>query len=107
MAILDNVKALLGSPEGLDDKLALIVELTTQRLCLLLGTSEVPEKLSYIVVEVAIKRFNRIGSEGYQSHSLEGMSITFGDDNDFMPFMSDIEAWHQAQKDGKATVRFL
>jgi len=98
---------MLGQCDETDDKLKAILDLTQARLLVLLGTKTVPEELSYILVEVAIKRFNRIGSEGVSSHSIEGESMTFTDD-DFAPFEDDIQAWRslqQGQKKGR--VRFL
>ena len=63
MSVIDNVKILLGR-EGQEDKqLDAIVELTQSRLKTLLGSKMVPEELEYIVTEVSVSRFNRIGSE--------------------------------------------
>lgn len=45
---------------------------------------EIPEQLAWLVVEVAIRRFNRQGSEGYSSQTVEGQSITFAEDTDFI-----------------------
>lgn len=107
MEPLQTIKLMLGQCDETDDKLKAILDLTQARLLVLLGTKTVPEELSYILVEVAIKRFNRIGSEGVSSHSIEGESMTFTDD-DFAPFEDDIQAWRslqQGQKKGR--VRFL
>ena len=69
--------------------------------------SEIPEALAYIVVEVAVARFNRIGSEGMSSHSVEGESISFSDD-DFAGYKADIEAYLDEQSGTKrGRVRFL
>lgn len=94
--MLDDLKILLGldpenEDEKLDEKLGLIIRLTKNRLSAMIGES-VPSELEYIVTEVAVVRFNRIGSEGYSSHSVEGESISFAD-NDFAPFMDDINRY--------------
>lgn len=105
----DNIKALLGiTDDSQDDKLTAIVDSVKARLLVLLGGADtVPAALAYIVDEVAIIRFNRIGSEGMSSHSVEGESITFGD-NDFGGFMGDIDAWMSEQQETKiGRVRFL
>lgn len=52
--------------------------------------------MDYIVTEVAIVRFNRIGSEGFQSHTVEGESVGFLN-SDFEPYMSDIQAYKDAK----------
>lgn len=109
--MLETIKKLLGlTGTGSDELLGAIIGLTTSRLKVLLGgTDTVPDKLSYIVTEVSIRRFNRIGSEGLQSHSVEGETMTWPDD-DFAPFDDDIQAYLDAQKDAgtnRGRVRFL
>lgn len=108
METLQTIKLMLDQlDEANDDKLKAILNLTQSRLLVLLGAQTVPEELSYILVEVAIKRFNRIGSEGVTSHSIEGESMTFTDD-DFALFEDDMQAWRSKQHDQKkGRVRFL
>lgn len=107
MTVLESVKILLGEPEGLDDKLDAVIKLTQSRLSMRLGVKEVPAELEYIAVDVAIIRFNRIGSEGVSSHSVEGESMSFND-NDFANYEEDIKSWLDKQKDiKKGKVRFL
>lgn len=105
---LQTIRLMLDQrDEANDDQLKAILKLTQARLLVLLGVQTVPEELSYILVEVAIKRFNRIGSEGVASHSIEGESMTFTDD-DFAPFEDDMQAWRSKQHDQKkGRVRFL
>lgn len=110
--MLDKILILLGldSPtQAMTDRIETIMELTEQRLAFLLGQSIIPEELSYIVVEVTIARFNRIGSEGLSSHTVQGESLTWSDD-DFKPYMDDIQEWLNAQDEVNTTrgrVRFI
>lgn len=106
--MLNDIKALLGiEGEGQDSKLRLIIAAATARLKVLLGGIEPPESLDYIIREVAIVRFNRIGSEGMTNHSVEGESITFGT-NDFAEYENDIQAYLESQKESaKGRLRFL
>lgn len=105
--MLEEIKALLGlSGEEKDALLNTILSLTKKRLCVLLGgIEEVPKALSYIVTEVSVRRFNRIGSEGSSSHTVEGESYTWSDD-DFLSYRLDIEGWMRKNK-GTGKVRFL
>lgn len=106
--MLNELKLLLGI-EGVsqDDKLKLIISTATARLKVLLGGIEPPESLEYIIREVSIIRFNKIGSEGMKSQSVEGESMTF-DENDFAGFMDEIQAFLDTQKDSvRGKVRFL
>lgn len=106
MTVLENVKELLGNPEGADDKLDVIVTLTKSRLLNLLGTEKIPSELMYIATEVSVIRFNRVGSEGANSHSVEGESLTFKDD-DFAEYLGDIEKWKNRKNGVTGVVKFL
>ncbi len=97
--MLTEVKTLLGiEGQDLDDRLQVIINMTESRLQTLLGTASVPGSLSYIVTEVSVKRFNRIGSEGFTSHTVEGENISLAS-SDFDEYMPEIEAWKKAQDD--------
>lgn len=107
--MLENVKALLGleSDSSLDSKLQTIYNLTTARLCTLIKEKTIPEDLRYIVDEVVIRRFNRIGSEGMSNHTVEGESIAYSG-GDFDEFMPDIERYLKDQdRQSKKVIRFL
>ena len=106
--MIEDLKVLLGLPEEIDEelenKLLLILKATKQRL---LGGLEPPEEMNYIILDVSIIRFNRIGSEGLSSHSVEGESLSWSE-NDFAGYMDDIRAYLDDQKESKkGKVRFL
>ncbi len=93
--MLSDLKMMLGidaSDTSLDDKLNWILTATRSRLRLLLGDVEPPESMNYIITEVSVIRFNRIGSEGMKSQSVEGETLNF-DDNDFSGYMNEIQAY--------------
>lgn len=106
--MLENLKLLLGiDTSDKDTLLKLIISSATARLQTLLGGIEPPESLDYIVVDVCVRRYNRIGSEGMSSHTVEGESITFTA-SDFAGFEDDIQAFLETQKESaKGRVRFL
>ena len=108
--MLEKLKLMLGITESdQDTKLQWLLDTAEGRLKILLGgVDELPEELQYIVVEVAIIRFNRIASEGMSANSVEGESLTWSAD-DFAGYQDDIDAWLENQKDGngKGKVRFL
>lgn len=107
MAIINDVTALLGFFDEKSNKtLAVIIRLTTNRLKTLLDVEEVPTELEYIVTEVSIVRYNKIGSEGVTNHSVEGETMSFSD-NDFKGYLSDIEAWKNKKNEVKGVVKFL
>ncbi|MDY2991631.1 MAG: phage head-tail connector protein [Hornefia butyriciproducens] len=106
--MLEDIKTLLGL-EGSerDALLQTIISMTTSRLKVLLGVQTVPEELSYIITEIAVVRYNRIGSEGLSSHSVEGESQSWSD-TDFAPYQEEIDAYKAAQQTpARGRVRFL
>jgi hypothetical protein len=106
--MLESIKLLLGiATNDRDALLQQIVSSATARLKVLLGGCEPPDSLDYIITDVSIRRFNRIGSEGMTSHTVEGESISFSD-SDFAGFEDDIQAYLDTQKDSaRGRVRFL
>lgn len=108
--MLENLKRIIGlsaNDTDLDEKLTLILNHAKQRLQVRLGGIEPPAELEYIVIDVAAARYNRLGSEGLTSHSVEGESFTFSD-GDFANFTDDIQAYLDSQKEStRGKVRFL
>ena len=106
--MIDDVRELLGLKNGEQNEiLTTIIKVTEDRLKSLIGTETVPGKLSYIVTEVSVARFNRIGSEGLTSHSVEGESMSWSTD-DFEPFRRDIEDFlKNKDKSTQGKVRFI
>ncbi|MCG1497492.1 phage head-tail connector protein [Staphylococcus epidermidis] len=94
MAVLENVKKLLSiNDDKQDELLEIIISNTEKRLISLLPVDieQVPDRLEYIVEEVAVKRFNRVGAEGMTQESIDGRSNTF-QSNDFDEYMDVIDA---------------
>jgi len=104
---LQNVKTLLEiDSNDRDDLLGLIMDLVRQQLQMRLG-EPVPEELEHIVTEVTVRRFNRLGSEGMKSESVEGHSVTYIQE-DLAPYESDIQAYLNKDSDTRqGVVRFL
>lgn len=110
MDLLDNLKLLLDltdSDTELDIKLDLIIEQSKKKvLAYLPNITSVPDELSYIVLELSVVRFNRIGNEGMTSYSQDGESISYGDD--MSNYEADIKAWSLKQVgNDRGVVRFL
>ena len=85
---LDYVKSLTGD----NPQVEVIYNHIAGRLLHRIKDTEVPLELEYIVDEATIRRFNRIGSEGMKSESVEGHSVTFDDNDDpLAPYEAKIE----------------
>lgn len=113
MSIFEDVKLLIdvdSGESGLDDKIDLIIKHAKRQVLLRLPSDieEVPPELEYIVCEVSVARFNRLGNEGMSSYSQEGESISFDDANDIDVYDSDIKEWI-ARREGKkrGVLRFI
>lgn len=91
---IETVKTLT---KGNELQLAIIYAQTEQRLLNRLNRSltnvtEIPLSLEYIVDEVTIVRFNRIGDEGMKISSVEGKSTTY-DVSDLSFFEREIQSY--------------
>ena len=106
--MLAKLKLLLGiDGNDLDTKLELIISMATSRLKVLLGGIDPPEDMDNIILEVSVIRFNRIGSEGLTSHSVEGESLSFAE-GDFYAFSDEIQAFLDTQEAStRGKVRFI
>lgn len=69
-----------------------ILNITESRLKQLLNVDIVPEQLQHIVLEVSIKRYNRLTTEGMSAISQGNLSETFNN-NDFDEFKDEIASW--------------
>lgn len=104
MAIRDDVMILLGEVEM--DKVDVIIHLISSKLLSKLKAIDstvlkIPEELEYIAVEISIARFNRIGSEGLSSETIEGNSANYQDL--FTEYNQDIRDWLQINNLGNKT----
>jgi hypothetical protein len=89
---LDYVKQLTGD----NPQVEAIYNNIAERLLHRIKVTEIPAELEYIVDEATIRRFNRIGSEGMKSESVEGHSVTYLDDDELAPYESAIVAYLEA-----------
>lgn len=116
-SILDSVKKLLldvddETFEILKPAISQLISLTESELKGLLNSellvkdeegTKVPQDLNYIVIQVVLKRFVRIGKEGLQGYSQSGQTYTFPTNkSDFDEYQSVIDRLNtNAQTAGK------
>ena len=91
---LDYVKSLTGD----NPQVEAIYNTIAERLLIRLDETEIPLSLEYVVDEATIRRFNRIGSEGMKSESVEGHSVTYLDEDELAPYESAIVAYLEEQE---------
>lgn len=109
--ILDEVKRSIeidSDDSDLDLQLTDYIKRITQQLRVRLDfADEVPEVLTYIVVECTVSRFNRKGDEGMTSYSQEGQSISYKEM--LAEYETDIAKWlaNDNKSPYEGVVRFL
>lgn len=93
MDYLEQVKTRIGLKDDLQDKqLEVIIKNVKAELLSRLPIDmreDVPEGLEFIVIEVTLKRYNRIGAEGMSSESQDGRSSTYEpkDFDEYLPII--------------------
>lgn len=90
--MISRIKTVLGIEDTQqDDVLDILISNVSSHLEAKLG-KEIPEPLEFIVEEITIRRFNRIGTEGAKSESVEGHTITFYElEKEFVPYEDIID----------------
>lgn len=99
--ILKDVKTLIGIDDDLqDDVLNVLIDGTINHLTIMLDINELPNELDFIVKDVTVKRYNRLGSEGYQYERVENHSINYSELDDFEPYKKILERYME-KSDGE------
>ena len=89
---VQNVKTILGINDNLQDDVLNLLHSNASAIVLAwfkhnTKLTSVPTEMEFVVDEITIKRYNRMGAEGYSSKSIEGKSISFSED-DLSPYLS-------------------
>ena len=76
--LLNRIKVLLGINDYDNDELINeIIELTKSKILNYIDKTELPKELEFVLVELSIQRYNKIGSEGISSERVEGKSVSY------------------------------
>ena len=87
--LLNRIKTLLGIPDN-DELIYEITELTKSKILNYINETELPNELEFVLVELTIQRYNRIGSEGIASESVDGKSVSYEDVfENYKPYLDD------------------
>ena len=77
--LLNRIKVILGITDN-DELLIEILNITKSKILNYINQSELPMELEFVLIELSIQRYNRIGSEGISSESVDGKSVSYEDD---------------------------
>ena len=77
--MLNKIKLLLHkeNDESVDELLLTLIALCKDEAYIYCNLEQYDEALDYIVIQMVIERFNRIGSEGTTAQSSSGVSMTY------------------------------
>ena len=84
--LLNRMKVLLGITDNklvtdnTDELLMEILDITKSKILNYINQSELPKELEFVLIELAIQRYNKIGSEGISSESVDGRTTSYEDD---------------------------
>lgn len=108
--ILNEVKISLGlSSSDKDELLSSLIKRPTQRVLNYIGKKELPTELEYIVIELAIARYNLIGSEGLNSENSDGVNFSYST-NLLDPYIKDLDKWmkdNNTKSNSKVRMRLI
>ena len=76
--LLNRIKTLLQIQDN-DELIYEIVEITKEKILNYINEKELPKELEFILIELSIERYNRIGSEGIASESVDGKNVSYED----------------------------
>ena len=87
---LQRIKTMLNITNQ-DSLIEEIFYITTQKILSIISEDVVPTELEWIIIELTIERFNRIGSEGISTESVDGKQISYNDNDidKFMPYINN------------------
>ena len=74
--IIERIKLMLGIADR-DELIVEIVKLVAMPVLLYIKQDNIPAELEWIVVELAIARYNRIGAEGYTEEKNDNVQNRF------------------------------
>ena len=103
--ILNEVQISLGQSSLDKSELLLsLISRSSKQVLNYLKAKELPEELEYVVVELTIARYNRIGSEGLNSENSDGVSFSYNNDL-LKAYKYDLDRWIKENQPKKNNVR--
>ena len=76
--MLEKIKLLLNAnDDSLDELILTLISLCKEEAYIYCNLPEYDSKLDFIVIQMVIERYNRIGSEGATSQSSSGVSMNY------------------------------
>ena len=90
--LLNRIKTLLQINDN-DELIYEIVEITKEKILNYINEKELPKELEFILIELSIERYNRIGSEGLNSESSDGVNFTYNNGDMLDKYKEDLNRY--------------
>ena len=101
--MIERIKRLVGIRDTEQDEVIEdIVELVSAHILSYIGSTTLPRPLNFIVVELSVRRYQRLGSEGMMSEETEGHRISFYDlDKEMDPYLDILDEYRDENGKGR------
>ena len=97
--LLDRIKLMLSIADNDRDALLTeIVRLSAMPVLLYIKQDNIPPELEWIVVELSVARYNRIGAEGFTEEKSDNIQNKY-ESNVLDKYLSYLDAWVEANTD--------
>ena len=96
--LLNRMKVILGINDN-EELLSEVLDITKSKILNYINESELPLELEFVLIELAIQRYNRIGSEGVVSESVDGRTTSYEDDfENYKQYLDDYMSKNNTSK---------
>ena len=91
---LDNIKVILSLTEDdtQDELLSVLCMNAVNSIDVYLGVSELPNELSFVVDELVVARYRKLGAEGIDTEKIDVLSTKYTADN-LKPYYSILDEY--------------
>lgn len=104
MEVKNRIKLMLGITDD-DELLNEIIALTESKILFEIKEASIPKELDFVLIELCVTRYNRIGSEGLKSESVDGRVQSYEDD--IAKYRDIFNEYLYNKEKNKPRVRFL
>lgn len=99
--MLNNILKILGISSTNTEKVALVellIEQSKAKVCAYIDSTTVPAELNFIIIELTIDRYNKVGSEGLASESIEGIQYSYATSFELEPYAAYLDKYVNKSK---------
>lgn len=91
---LDNIKVMLSLTEdnSQDYLLSVLLSNAISQVCVYIGVNELPSQLSFVVDELVVARYRKIGAEGVREEKIDVLSTKYVTD-DLSPYKTVLDEY--------------